>query len=159
MVEVNSMDIFLIHNPDNTYQEVLRIECVAKASNKNGSYKYKKKLFNVNEFEELNLRDSYELKSLEDIQRVEEQCKRELLYLVVEQRARKIVNHRAQILNYILYINHTEVFNMKQELPEMWKMTIPEIEEKINGIKFTVIGNGEKYDNSVGGIKETTYLV
>ena len=160
------MATFLIHNKNNnTYQEVLQVSCVVQTFNrqKQRNYKFERKMLPERLFECLNIKSSYKLNSLEDIQKVEDMYKKELLGLITEQRDRKVANHRSMVSNYILRVNDKEVFNLKQTFDKLWEVTDEQLQEVVDNIKFSILGNGAVYENTLGAIREsvntTGYLI
>lgn len=150
------MDNFLIRNQaNNTYQEIMRVNCTVEAMNRKGSYRYEKSLLPGGIFAPLHIRNAHLLDSLEEVALVEDIHKRELLKLVKEQRDKKVKSHRAQTSNYVLKVNDKEVFNMKRDFDKLWEVTDEQLKERIEEIRFSLMGNGAVYKEEL----EKGYLI
>lgn len=138
------MATFLINTKDDTYQEVLQVTLIVEAKNRQGKFRFEKKptegMFETGDF-----RHQYILPKLEDILVVESLYKKELLNYVLEQRERKVANHRAQTSNIVLTVNRKELFALK-DVEELWNVTEEMLKEKISNIEFSILGNGRKHE-------------
>ena len=144
------MALFLMKNEDGTYREILQVSCILEVSNAQKSYRFEKPLFPSDLFPALDIKNSYELTTVDDIAVIEEICKREVLTLVKEQRERKVANHKAQIANIVLWINNDQVFDLKKDFDKLWKATNEQLENRVEEIrvetmkKAVVYGSGLK---------------
>lgn len=148
------MATFLIHDAENkTYHDVLQVSCMVHGYNYflHRVHTYEKDLFDKDSFEKLNIQNSYKLDSIEDIQKIEDVCKVNLLALLKEQRDRKVNNHRCTFRNYILKVNGHVLFNCLMEFgsKSMWDITDEQLQEAIDKIHFAPMSKGIEYTENV----------
>lgn len=152
------MEVFLIKRDEMTYQEIMRVSCQVKTAVR--KYKYEKRLLaSIPNTIQLNLKDSYLLNNMEAIVSIMDLYKYELIKIIKEHRETKLHNKRTHTPNYILSVNNDVVFDLKETFPDLSKCSAEEIEEKINGIPFALNNNGHIYENSLGIIQSTQYLI
>ena len=152
------MEVFLIKRDEMTYQEIMRVSCQVETAVR--KYKYEKRLLTVipNTIQ-LNLKDSYLLNNMEAIVSIMDLYKYELIKIIKEQRETKLQNKRTHTPNYVLRVNDNVAFNLKETFHDLSKCSEEEIEEKVNGIPFALNNNGPVYENSLGIIQSTQYLI
>lgn len=145
---------FLIHDAEKkTYYDVLQVSCVVHGYNYflHRVHTYEKDLFDKESFEKLNMCNSYKLNSIEDIQKIEETCKTNLLALLKEQRDRKINNHRCTFRNYILKVNGHVLFDCLRDLGKTsaWDITDEQLQEAVDKIHFAPMSKGVEYAENI----------
>ena len=152
------MEVFLIKRDEMTYQEIMRVSCQVETAVR--KYKYEKRLLTVipNTIQ-LNLKDSYLLNNMEAIVSIMDLYKYELIKIIKEQRETKLQNKRTHTPNYVLRVNDNVAFNLKETFHDLSKCSEEEIEEKVNSISFALNNNGLVYENSLGIIQSTQYLI
>lgn len=145
---------FLIHDAEKkTYYDVLQVSCVVHGYNYflHRVHTYEKDLFDKESFKKLNIVNSYELDGIEDIQKIEDECKTNLLALLKEQRDKKVNNHRCTFRNYILKVNGHVVFDCLRVFgsKSTWDLTDEQLEEAVAKIHFAPMGIGIEYAENV----------